>query len=579
MLRKLFVLFAIVISLSTTLRAQKIEDFNGTWDGELNMTWNSKNKVSFKCRIELTAVGDKKFKGSITYYDINDNSKIIGEEKFFDVGYDQKENLIFYFSKAITPDGQSCIGTYKYRLSDNNKSLNGAFEPGKKNCVIQVAVVLSNSGGSGGSTEVAGKLPTLSPGSNAPVVNIKADRLFPFKEGLAIVAYGNSYGLIDSKGAFVVPYGKYEFDNFSLGTLEPEHGFINGAAVTKKINSPLIGMIDKKANLIIPTEYLLVYPFDKEGWARVTDQKKQEFFINRAGTKIPVSPVFYSNRTSMFSQSGGLKNLFNAGPTRDIALSTREYHGSFNGNISPGRAIDGSYSYFDRFGKQVINDKFKSAEPFSEGLACVSKVNAFGETKYGFIDRTGKLIIPLNYTNQPGDFHNGLAYVEPTNKSEFRFAFINRHGDLLYKQQNAKPILDDKVPYFEDGYFRMILNDGGANKAFKVIDSTGKELPVMHYLKSKLAGISKSSVLQTGYYYYPLTNYIQVFNYTNSDYTGGVAFVNLKTGNVVYTNLNTIGPFDSVSGLALASSQKGGKLQYINQLGNVIITTLDKGDW
>lgn len=104
-------------------------------------------------------------------------------------------------------------------------------------------------------------------------VKIKAEQLFPFQEGLAVVKYQNSYGVINRTGVFVVPYNKYLFQDFGLGSLEPdEHGFVNGACVVREVKSGLFGLINQKGILIIPATYTLAYPFDKEGWARGCSQ-------------------------------------------------------------------------------------------------------------------------------------------------------------------------------------------------------------------------------------------------------------------------------------------------------------------
>src|SRR5262245_22764357 len=48
------------------------------------------------------------------------------------------------------------------------------------------------------------------------------------------------------------------------------------------------------------------------------------------------------------------------------------------------------WGYIDRSGRRAIEPRYQSAEPFSEGLACVET-----ETDvYGFIDRNGELCIP-----------------------------------------------------------------------------------------------------------------------------------------------------------------------------------------
>ena len=56
----------------------------------------------------------------------------------------------------------------------------------------------------------------------------------------------------------------------------------------------------------------------------------------------------------------------------------------------------------------VVFPVFDHAEAFVEGLAKVGLKEA-GSWKYGFIDRTGELVVPLMYDHL-GNFHNGMAY-------------------------------------------------------------------------------------------------------------------------------------------------------------------------
>lgn len=56
--------------------------------------------------------------------------------------------------------------------------------------------------------------------------------------------------------------------------------------------------------------------------------------------------------------------------------------------------------------------KYENAHSFHEGMAAV-KLNG----KWGFIDRTGKEVIPLEYSFAR-DFHNGVAIVSMTDSGE-----------------------------------------------------------------------------------------------------------------------------------------------------------------
>ncbi len=58
---------------------------------------------------------------------------------------------------------------------------------------------------------------------------------------------------------------------------------------------------------------------------------------------------------------------------------------------------DGKWGFIDKTGKVVIPLQYDYASNFSEGLALVKK-----DGKSGFVDKTGKAVIPLQYDDSYG---------------------------------------------------------------------------------------------------------------------------------------------------------------------------------
>ncbi len=85
----------------------------------------------------------------------------------------------------------------------------------------------------------------------------------------------------------------------------------------------------------------------------------------------------------------------------------------------------------------ITKEIFDDAMPFSEGMACVGKINEFGEMKYGFINTKGEIVIPLIYSNKPSDFKSGLSMVSPQDKTEFDYGYINKKGKIVIKRKDA----------------------------------------------------------------------------------------------------------------------------------------------
>ena len=72
--------------------------------------------------------------------------------------------------------------------------------------------------------------------------------------------------------------------------------------------------------------------------------------------------------------------------------------------------LNGKWGFIDKTGKEVIPIKYDGAWYFSEGLASV-KLN----DKWGFIDKAGKEVTPIKY-DMAISFSEGLANVELNDK-------------------------------------------------------------------------------------------------------------------------------------------------------------------
>ena len=96
---------------------------------------------------------------------------------------------------------------------------------------------------------------------------------------------------------------------------------------------------------------------------------------------------------------------------------------------------DKRYGYIDRFGKMVIPLKYEKADYFSEGLASI-KVNG----KYGYIDKLGEIAIAadLYYASS---FTNGYAEVIKDRNQPNIISIINKNGDAIVQAYNVNPTI------------------------------------------------------------------------------------------------------------------------------------------
>lgn len=93
---------------------------------------------------------------------------------------------------------------------------------------------------------------------------------------------------------------------------------------------------------------------------------------------------------------------------------------------------ESGYSYIDTKGKTVINlPGYSWVDDFSDGLAAVKK-----DRKVGYIDKTGKVVIPLEYTSG-NPFYTGIAYV--TRDGEY--GLINKKNEEVVPLQNYNPVI------------------------------------------------------------------------------------------------------------------------------------------
>ena len=83
--------------------------------------------------------------------------------------------------------------------------------------------------------------------------------------------------------------------------------------------------------------------------------------------------------------------------------------------------MNGKYGYIDKTGREIIPLKYDDAHGFESGLAAVS-LNG----KYGYIDKTGEVIIPLEYENAESFIHEYAAV-----KKNGKWGFIDSNGSII----------------------------------------------------------------------------------------------------------------------------------------------------
>lgn len=252
------------------------------------------------------------------------------------------------------------------------------------------------------------------------IIPIKYDGTNGFKEGLANVTLNGRYGVIDKFGKEITPLKYDEVGQFSEGMAQ--------VALDGKQ-----GFIDKSGNEAVALQYSNVSQFS-EGLARVVGFPKE----NPSDKDLKIRYIDKTGKVVLESNKFSIGSIFSEGLAAAYSLEK------------------GAFVFIDKTGKIVLMPKNVTVDgDFKEGLARVKGRNQ----KIGFIDNTGKVVIPLKY-DVASDFFDGLAMAAVNDKG----GFIDKTGEIIitFKYNGALP--------FENGF---ALVRSGNN--FFYVDKIGTE--------------------------------------------------------------------------------------------------------
>jgi hypothetical protein len=264
------------------------------------------------------------------------------------------------------------------------------------------------------------------------IIPLAFDSANEFHEGLALVTTGKQKDFIDETGRVVIKPQFDLVDDFSEGLAAVNIGQTRIANLGLIGNPGKWGYIDKTGKLAIPLRFAHAEDFS-EGLAAVTDGDRSGF-IDHASKMIFTVPldvtlgfhegivgVLFKGDVTYFDRTG--KKI-----SPPIDYGPKSY--SFSEGLVP-VATKGKWGFMDKTGKLAIAAQFEDAGDFSEGLAPVKIAgelvwcpadesgNREGSTKrYGFIDKTGKLVIPANLESAE-PFSEGLAAIHNCDQSFF----------------------------------------------------------------------------------------------------------------------------------------------------------------
>jgi len=262
--------------------------------------------------------------------------------------------------------------------------------------------------------------------------------------------YNYVYGVIDREGNTVIDikYKNYSLRDHSLISDDIFYG--KDANTSKYI---LINLENKKT---IKESENFTYSGFFDGMALIREYDDRErktllYYIDREGKTICHLPENASKDDDNFYKH----SLFNEGLARVyFGVPTNYFSEKFLG-----------YGYIDKTGKTVIEPRFSGANPFFEGLACIN-IQKDGQSLWGFINKSGEVVIDCMFSNEPSSFSDGLAQVK---SKDGKFGFINKKGEV---------VIQPLYKYATGFYKGKAIVTKGYSEPWKIIDKEGNDVKV-----------------------------------------------------------------------------------------------------
>ena len=265
----------------------------------------------------------------------------------------------------------------------------------------------------------------------------------------------------------------------------------------------LYGYIDRTGKEIIPCQYLQAKDFSN-GFAIVLDQECKVCIIDKEGNKKAILKEAY-NLIDFHSYSNDLAlcrfeinflscfNYMNKKQEFQITLDNK-YQQAYDFVNGFAIVVDkNGYGFIDKTGKEVIPCQYERAQNFSGKLAPVLKeVNG----KWGYIDKNNQVKIPFQY-DEAYPFRDGLALVEKNGL----YGYITQNGlekiPCIYKsarefKEGLALVKDETGKYFINTHGSKVIPNATLNKStifYSLIDRLTNDTSTTYALDLNTASV------------------------------------------------------------------------------------------
>jgi hypothetical protein len=236
------------------------------------------------------------------------------------------------------------------------------------------------------------------------VIVPRFDWVYDFADGRALVKVAKRMGVVDRTGQFVLQPQYADARSFS------------GGLAPVKDHTGRWGLIDQAGNYVVPPKFEKMAWGLHEGLAAFGSGGKWGYF-DRTG-RVVVKAIYDDNMRYFAEGLARVKVGKKYGYIDSTGRVAVELKYSYASEIfSEGLALvreksDGPWHFINRAGAIVFTVKAEAvsgvSSRFSSGMVWF-RVGFGDKTRYGFMDRTGGIVIPAQFEHIGGGFSEGLA--------------------------------------------------------------------------------------------------------------------------------------------------------------------------